>query len=121
MAKKNFVKTYKGKQVVAQKAYLKDAERHARKGYVAISERWEDGSWGCGAFMIALLLCVLVVGIFVFIYLLVVKPAGTLTVTYEQRPAEVTGTTGEKACPMCAESVKLAAKLCKHCGHDFGA
>ena len=24
-----------------------------------------------------------------------------------------------KVCPKCAEQVKLAAKLCKHCGHTF--
>lgn len=25
----------------------------------------------------------------------------------------------EKTCPQCAEQVKLAAKVCKHCGHTF--
>lgn len=25
----------------------------------------------------------------------------------------------EKTCPKCAESVKSAAAVCKHCGHDF--
>ncbi len=25
----------------------------------------------------------------------------------------------EKVCPMCAESVKEAAKVCRFCGHDF--
>lgn len=25
----------------------------------------------------------------------------------------------EKACPMCAETIKKAAHLCKHCGHRF--
>jgi hypothetical protein len=24
-----------------------------------------------------------------------------------------------KKCPMCAETVKLEAKICKHCGHKF--
>src|SRR4051794_9194127 len=24
-----------------------------------------------------------------------------------------------KACPRCAETVKLAAMVCKHCGHEF--
>lgn len=38
------------------------------------------------AFTVALLLCLLLIGILVFIYMLVVKPDGTLTVTYS-RPA----------------------------------
>lgn len=121
MAKKNFVKTYKGKQPAAQKAYLRDSARHAKKGYVAVSERWQDGSWGCGAFIIALLFFFLIIGIFIFIYMLIVKPAGTLTVTYEYRPTEAPGSADEKPCPMCAESVRLAAKICKHCGHQFDA
>ena len=25
----------------------------------------------------------------------------------------------EKKCPMCAESVKYEAKICKHCSHEF--
>lgn len=27
----------------------------------------------------------------------------------------------EKTCPQCAEQVKVAAKICKHCGHTFTA
>ena len=26
---------------------------------------------------------------------------------------------GDKTCPRCAETVKAAAKVCKHCGHEF--
>lgn len=25
-----------------------------------------------------------------------------------------------KACPECAETVRIDAKLCRHCGHRFG-
>lgn len=28
---------------------------------------------------------------------------------------------GEKTCPQCAEQVKAAARICKHCGHNFVA
>jgi Short C-terminal domain len=40
---------------------------------------------GCGAFLVALLLCFVLLGFLIFIYLLIVKPEGTLTVTYAKR------------------------------------
>ena len=35
----------------------------------------------------ALLLCLLIIGIFIFIYMLIVKPGGVLTVTYQYQAA----------------------------------
>lgn len=40
---------------------------------------------GCGSFLLALLLAVVLIGILVFIYMLLVKPEGTLSVTYERQ------------------------------------
>ena len=59
------------------------------------------------------------VGIIIFIYLLVVPPPGSLTVTYELRPP--TGIPDEKVCPRCAETVEAAALVCRFCGHEFGS
>ena len=81
------VRTYRGSQSSATNAFQNDAARLAAQGYVPISQSWAPGSWGCGAFLVALLLCLLLIGILVFIYMLIVKPAGTLTVTYEYRAA----------------------------------
>lgn len=71
----------------------------------------------------ALLLCVIVIGILVFIYMLIVKPAGTLTVTYELRltseRTEKQITDAEKTCPSCAEKIKLKAIKCRFCGQEF--
>ena len=77
------VRTYHGTQGSATAAFRRDAENLAKQGYVPIQQTWAPGSWGCGAFLVALLLCIILIGILVFIYMLVVKPGGVLTVTYQ--------------------------------------
>ena len=79
---KEIVGTYKGNQTSAQKQFLKDAEKKSQKGYVPVSQIWAQGSWSRQSFIIALLLCGVLIGIIACIYMLLVKPAGTLTVTY---------------------------------------
>lgn len=105
--------------------YQADAANMAAAGFFPISQSWAPGTYGCGAFLIALLLCVVLIGILVFIYMLIVKPDGTLTVTYEFRPILVTSTNAvsvaEKTCPRCAEQVKAAASACRFCGYEFTA
>ena len=64
-------------------------------------------------FIVALLLCIILVGFIVFVYMIVVGPKPTLHVTYELRSDD------EKACPKCAEDIKKAAVVCRYCGHDF--
>ena len=123
MQKQLLVKTYKGNQQQAMEAFQTDASKMASQGYFPVSQTWVPGSYGCGAFLFALLLCFIFVGILVFIYMLIVKPAGTLSVTYElntnTRKAMLMGVPEEKTCPRCAEQVKYAAKICKHCGYEF--
>lgn len=83
--KRIIVRTYKGSQSGAASSFQRDAAKLAEQGYFPISQSWAQGSWSCGAFIVALILCFVLVGILVFIYMLLVKPAGTLTVTYELR------------------------------------
>jgi Uncharacterised protein family UPF0547 len=103
------IKTYTGSQDWATALYRADSVKMAAQGYFPTSQTWAPGEWGCGAFLLAVLLCFVVIGIFAFIYMLLVPPAGTLSVTYEL----------EKTCPKCAEQVKAAAKVCRFCGHEF--
>ena len=109
------VKTYKGKQQQAMETYQADAAKMARQGYAPTSQVWAPGSYGCGSFIFAALLYFIVIGFIVFIYMLIVKPAGTLTVTYTLAPK----IDPEKVCPKCAENVKASATVCRFCGHIF--
>ena len=77
------VRNYKGSQAKATALFQADASQMARHGYVPVAQAWAPGSYGCSSFLIALLLCVVLIGILVFIYMLIVKPSGTLTVTYQ--------------------------------------
>jgi hypothetical protein len=82
------VRTYKwSSQSGAAAAFQRDAAKLAKEGYFPTSQSWAQGSWGCGAFIVALILAFVLIGILIFIYMLLVKPAGTLTVTYELRQA----------------------------------
>lgn len=79
------IKTYTGSQNRAIALFQSDSATMAANGFFPTSQSWAPGSYGCGSFIVALLLCFLIIGFLVFIYMLIVKPDGTLTVTYEWR------------------------------------
>ena len=78
------VREYKGKQQKdANGEFTREAQQFSALGYTVMSQSWAQGQWGCGAWLVALF-CILLVGLGLLIlaYMLIVKPAGTLTVTY---------------------------------------
>ena len=117
------VKTYSGRVNEATSKFREDEPRMAASNYYPISSQYQAGEYGCGSFVLALLLCFILIGIIVFIYMLIVKPPGTLTVVYEYRevkkPVDDAETSETKICPMCAEDVRALAKVCRYCGYDF--
>jgi predicted Zn-ribbon and HTH transcriptional regulator len=110
------IKTYRGSQAEAAKRFQANSAEMAAHGYFPTSQSWAPGQWAVGAFVVAVLLIFLFgLGILILGYMLIVKPDGTLTVTYERRAASVE----EKTCPRCAERIKAAALVCHFCGYEF--
>ncbi len=81
------------------------------------------GGMGSDRIIRALLLSIVIIGLPILFYMLVSKPAGILTVVYEQdEDIEVTQKKTQqvdetKDCPMCAEKIKLVALKCRFCNH----
>jgi hypothetical protein len=87
----SLVRLYRGSQqpdAVAE--FEKEASSLATRGYLPSTQSWATGQWGVGAWLIAVLACLLialaiwllVVAVFVFAFMLIVRPDGSLTVTY---------------------------------------
>jgi uncharacterized membrane protein len=77
------IRTYRGAQQGDTTAsFQADAAELAKYGYSPTTQSWAQGQWGAGAWIVALLLCIVVIGLLVFVYMLIVKPDGTLTVTF---------------------------------------
>jgi len=72
----------------AAMVFQADAPRMAGAGYDPVSQTWAPGQRSNAAIVAALFLSIWLIGLPILIYLIVVKPKGTLTVTYElRRPA----------------------------------
>ncbi len=110
------IKKYKGKELKTRELFNQDHEKMLKDGYHVVSERYIPGQYSTMNFIVAVLLCFLLVGIFIFLYMLIVKPDGMLVVTYEYKE-EIKE--DSKVCPECAETIKSAARKCRFCGYVF--
>lgn len=111
------VKVYTGTMSVATNRFQNAKSKNLELGYIATEQNYEEGSRGGGIFIIGLfLLPVFGIGLFVWIYALLVKPEGRLIVTYEKIKSSDIDT---KECPKCAEIIKLKAKVCRFCDYKF--
>ena len=82
------VQTYTGSQAEATRRFQANAAQMAAQAYFPVFQSWAPGQWRSGAFIAALLLCFLIVGIPALMYMLIVAPDGVLTVTYGFRVDE---------------------------------
>lgn len=83
---RSLTRTYPGRQREATAAFEAEAAELARHGYTVMSQAYIPGSYGPGMFLVALaLILAFGFGLLILAYMLIVKPAGTLTVTYQLR------------------------------------
>lgn len=108
-----FIRTYRGGPRETAEAFQRDAAQLKTRGYVATHQIYTPGSYGCGAFLLALILFLILIGILIFIYMLIVKPAGTLVVTYEYQPDERTTTLSDKPRKPLADPSSALASLAR--------
>lgn len=79
------MRTYRGRQQSeAIASYAKDAEVLAQRGYAPAGQSWGDGQWDGGFFPIALILCLFGIGLILLAYMAIIRPDGTLCVTYQR-------------------------------------
>lgn len=77
------IKTYQGQESEAIIKYERESNILRRRGYQPTSQSYQQGQWGCGSFLLAVFFCLFIVGVLALIYMIIVKPEGTLTVTYK--------------------------------------
>jgi hypothetical protein len=80
-------RTYAGKPDQLEVLRSADAEALAQRGYFPTSQSYLEGRWSGTAWVLAFAAFIFVIGIFIFVYMIAAKPAGTLTVIYERRDA----------------------------------
>jgi hypothetical protein len=79
-------RVYRGNPDYVTRMMQWEAQRFQQVGYAITSQSHVAGEWGCGPFLAAaILILALGIGLLVLVYLVAVKPDGTLTVVYQRR------------------------------------
>ena len=82
------VRTYRGhEQSEAIASYVKDAGTLAQRGYAPAGQSWGDGQWDGAYFLLALVLSLFGIGLILLAYMAIIRPDGTLCVTYRRTAA----------------------------------
>ena len=88
MAREVMVRTYSGNsQQDALVLYADDAPNQAGDGWIPVSQTWAAGEWPTQAYLAALLLVIVGIGIVLLIVMGMYKPTRTLVVTYAREGA----------------------------------
>lgn len=77
---------YRGKYERVAAQAEGEAQVLASHHWFPISQTYIPGSWGTGAWVLAFLTLVFLIGIIILAYMIAAKPAGELVVVYEYRP-----------------------------------
>jgi hypothetical protein len=77
---------YPGYHETAVEAAQADAAHLAASGYFPVAQSYASGRWSNRWVLLALVLCLIAIGIPLLLYMLLVSPPGSLAVTYELRP-----------------------------------
>lgn len=84
-AQSTLVRSYRGRQSAAITKFQLEAARLELESFEPSNQMWEPGNWGCLAFVLAACLIPLFgIGLLIILGLIIVKPPGTLTVTYKR-------------------------------------
>ena len=88
MAREVMIRTYSGdNQQAALLLYAEDAPVRAAEGWVPVSQTWVNGEWPTQAYLAALFLVIVGIGIVLLIVMGMYKPTRTLVVTYAREEA----------------------------------
>jgi hypothetical protein len=80
----SIIETYGPGYAKAIKQFQDDAVEMASRGYCPTALVWIPAEWSMADFLGALFLCLIIIGAFVLLYMLITPPNGSLCVVYER-------------------------------------